>query len=254
LELLEIISSNKITPVFQPILNLKTGEVFGFEAFAMGPAEPYKTPKALFDEAKKLGLLKELDVVCAHQSLTHAPKGKNKIFVNIHPSTLIWCMSSKKRMGKLIDLSSPNQTIFEIIEVENASDYLTSLIEAVKNLQEAGYQIAIDDVASGFNRLQLVAELNPDYIKIDRCIIADCHLKPNFKTMLSFIGNLGQKLGAKVIAEGIEEKEEMYLLKELGIDYGQGFLFASPALDFSPKNNQPTIPIKNVSCLSRVKK
>jgi len=83
-------------------------------------------------------------------------------------------------------------------------------------------------VSTGYNRLLSIVELKPDFIKLDRQLVADCHKSQRRRTVISSINDLANELGAEVIAEGVEIKEELECLKSLGIRYAQGFYFCRP--------------------------
>jgi len=156
-------------------------------------------------------------------------------FINICPSTLLEYTKDTKRLKELAAVCSPEKTVFEITEAENIKERLMLLYLGVGIIKDLGYKIAVDDIASGYNRLQLIVELIPHYIKIDRALIADCHSKRAYKNMLRFIKNLSEDFGAETIAEGIEKKEEMEVLREIGIDHGQGYYIAAPGRAINKK-------------------
>ncbi len=98
----------------------------------------------------------------------------------------------------------------------------------MKSFIDHGFEIAVDDMGAGYSGLEKIVHLNPNYLKFDLMMVRDIDTSFVKREMLKAIHSLAENVGADVIAEGIERKEELETLKELGIRYGQGFLFARP--------------------------
>ena len=127
----------------------------------------------------------------------------------------------------MIKLYPPNQVTLELVEMENIKDNKSKLADAVCNLKEYGYSVAIDDISSGFERLLLVSLLRPEYIKLDRPLIKNLGNRIN-QIIIKNLTNMARELNADIIAEGIETKNELEIVKELGVQFGQGFLLGKP--------------------------
>lgn len=125
----------------------------------------------------------------------------------------------------------PARVVIELSEQYQVED-ATLLVKAVHHYRQLGFQIAIDDLGSGFSGLKLWSELEPDIVKIDRYFISDVHRDPTKKAFVQNIIRLAKATGALIVAEGIETQEELLLCRELGADLAQGYLLGRPQADF----------------------
>ncbi len=149
-------------------------------------------------------------------------------FVNILPETLVWLVSQGIRITKYAGRHTTEEVCVEIVEMSALNSVFPRFMQAIEAVRAAGFKLAVDDVSSGNDRLRLVAELEPDYIKIDRYLVAECDRHPNRLHTIHRLLQLAGDLGAAVIAEGIERQEELSALIDLGVIYGQGFLLGRP--------------------------
>ncbi len=234
LEIMRMIANREIYPVYQPIIDITNNEVIGYEALARNPENI--CPEEMFRSANAYGLLRNLDTLCVYNAIENAPNGKT-IFINIMPVTLVWLIISGK-INKILDkVSQP--IVFEIVEVERISGSLQELSLAVEKIKSYGFQVAIDDISQGFNRLQIIPLLCPDYIKIDRTLAINSSKIYNVITMS--IINIAEEIGTKIIAEGVETKNEYKNLHNLGIEIYQGYYFAKPGEEYP--NSQKIINV-----------
>lgn len=228
-----IINNKQITTLFQPIVSLKTAQIVGYEALSRGPqTSPLHSPAQLFTAASTYSLLDELEKICRQQALSTAAtyQLKNTIFININPETikhpLFQASLSKSSITEMNH--RPEQIVFEITE-RTAIDDFKSFRNSINYYRRQGFTIAIDDTGAGYSSLQSIAELNPDYIKIDRSIVEEIDKNPIKQALLTAMLECAKSIKAYVIAEGIETKDELTVLIKLGVDYGQGFLLARPS-------------------------
>ena len=122
---------------------------------------------------------------------------------------------------------APERIVIELSEQFQVED--TELfVSAVKHYREFGFQIAIDDLGSGFSGLKLWSELQPDIVKIDRYFVDQLHRDPIKKAFVKNIIELAKSTGSLIVAEGIETSEELLFCRELGADIGQGYLLGRP--------------------------
>ncbi|QLE87046.1 GGDEF domain-containing protein [Shewanella sp. Scap07] len=231
-ELDRIIGQQKINALFQPIFNINTHSVHGFEALSRGPEHsPLHSPVPLFKTAAYEGRLSELEEVCRRISINsfdqHALPGK--LFINISPKALLEPNHAKGlTLGLVQELGfNPNQVVIELSEQYPADD-IDLLKECLNHYRSQGFMTAIDDLGTGYSGLRLWSELAPDYVKIDRHFIKDIDQSPVKQEFVRSIIDLCQSLTCKVIAEGIETNSEMALLQQLGIIYCQGYLLGRP--------------------------
>ena len=113
----------------------------------------------------------------------------------------------------------------------------------MKAFIDLGFEIAIDDMGAGYSGLEKIVHLNPKYLKFDLMMVRDIDTSFVKREMLKAIHSMASNIGADVVAEGIERVEELDTLLELGIGYGQGYLFARPLTRFYeiPTVNQRTM-------------
>lgn len=206
--------------VFQPIVDLSTGGFFGHEAFSR--------PSSIFHIRNKKKLLAvDLQALALAMDKAQLLLPQGKIFINVRPSTLVWLYKNDQK----IYLPETNGLVLELTEGEQDGSiyYVKQAIKWIKG--NLGCQFAIDDISSGFNRLRYVYELDPDYLKIDRPLIQNCHDSIKKQKVIKGIQDLAKTLKVELIAEGIEKEGEKETLVQLGVHYGQGYLFGKPSTD-----------------------
>lgn len=219
---------------FQPIYELSSQQVIGYEALTRCPAgSSFKSPLQLFELAEKHGRLYELDRITrtlAMEIFSASPARHLFLFVNIDPRVVTqplfisgWTREKMRDLGLIAE-----QIIFEITERSCIEDF-QAFRQAINHYRRQGYRIAIDDVGSGFSSLQAIAELHPDIIKIDRSIVATAPDDRMKQAILESLTVLGHRIGITLLAEGIETEAEFHLVKELGYDLGQGYYLGKPA-------------------------
>jgi diguanylate cyclase (GGDEF)-like protein len=254
-ELRKIISSNDLKTVFQPIVSLQTGEVIGYEALTRGPKESkYINPELLFEEAKTHELLWDLEILCRSNAIkTFSGHNSDKLlFVNVDPAVLNdehFIKGFTKEI--LIEHNiNPLSLIFEITEKTSIDNY-KNFNEVINYYKSQGYKIAIDDVGTGYSGLSTIAKTRPNYIKMDMSLITNV-TRDNFKKAIikSFV-EFSNSTNTKIIAEGIEDINDLYTLIEIGVHYGQGYLINRPNENLleTPEIIKERIVDKNVSLL-----
>ena len=240
-ELAKIIEREKINAVFQPICNISTYQIHGFEALSRGPEHsPLYSPVPLFKTAAYEGRLSELESLCRRISIQQFKNSAlpGKLFINISPKALLDPNHAKGLTLSLVqDLGlHPSQVVIELSEQYPADD-IDLLKSCLNHYRSQGFLTAIDDLGAGYSGLRLWSELAPDYVKIDRHFIDSIDSSPVKQEFVRSIVDLCQNLSCKVIAEGIETEKELAVLKQLGIIYCQGYLLGRP--ETSPKTSIP---------------
>lgn len=231
-ELLETILDRRISSVYEPIVEVESRTVFGYEALARGPqASRFHSPVALFQGAEQHELVFELDCVCRASGLAGAidfPEG-TKLFLNIRPTAIHDPSFREDRLIETLARSrlSPSDVVFEISEQESIRAFgaFREMHDYYRNL---GFQFALDDTGTGYAGLEEMLELEPDYIKIDRSMVSGVDQDHARQDMLAALLQLADKMGAQVIGEGLDTLEELAMLGRLGIRFGQGWLFGHP--------------------------
>jgi diguanylate cyclase (GGDEF)-like protein len=212
-----------ITPVFQPLVELSTGRLIGFEALSRFDADPRRSPDAWFNQAARCGrgLALEMAAIKAALSARGRPRG-TYLSLNFSPSAL----SSPKIMGILP--KNMSDIVIEVTEHELASED-GGLEEGLAKMRARGARIAVDDAGAGYAGLNQVMRVQPDVIKLDRSLIEGVHSDSAKSALVEFFVMFARRVGAGVCTEGIETVDELRTLINLGVSYGQGYLLGRPA-------------------------
>jgi diguanylate cyclase (GGDEF)-like protein len=227
-----IMRDSDLTPLYQPIVDLRSGSIMGYEGLIRGPAEsPLHPPVKLFNAARLYGQVIELERLCRklHIDQFAALGLAGKLFLNMSPHALMMPLGDgdTTRLYPAIAGMSPEDIVIELTESEATASY-PALRQAVSDYRGMGLQIAIDDLGEGFSSLRLWSELRPEYVKIDKYFIQGIDTDPVKRQFLRSICEIARQAKSLVIAEGIETEAELEAVRSLGIQYGQGFLLARP--------------------------
>lgn len=228
----DILRQHQLSALFQPVINMKKGEIVGYEGLIRGPSDsPLHSPMNLFKAARTHGLSVEIEHLCRRVVLERFAELNlpGKLFLNVSPEML---MQPQARHGETLEYIQqvaiqPERVIIELTENEPTYDY-DLLREAVMHYRGMGFQIAIDDLGAGFSSLRLWSELRPEYVKIDMHFVQGINHDPVKLQFVRSIQEIAEHSGSVVIAEGIETENELLLIRDLGIAYGQGYHIARP--------------------------
>lgn len=238
-EFIVILKKRLLTMLYQPIVNLSKGSPLGFESLTRGPKDSYfHSPLHLFNFAEKHGELYLLEKITRDLAI-ETSKGwlrpNEKLFINLNSNVFYdpnFTPGYTKSLLKKCMLS-PENIVFEITERFAIRDF-KAFKSVLNHYRNQGFQIAIDDAGAGYSSLQAIAELEPEYIKIDRSLVTAIDQSNVKKAVLEAFLMLSSKIKSDVIAEGIETIEELDTVISLGVKYGQGFLLAKPNYPVSP--------------------
>jgi len=233
----EIILQSSLTSVYQPIVNLESGNVFGFEALTRGPrGTAMESPKALFGIADEVGLTFELDRACFHNALRGAAgiEPVHRLFVNLLPLSFYDTSFIEKEVSKLLDAAAitPANVVFEITE-KLAIENFASFRRALGVYTSMGFGVAIDDVGTRHSNLETVMSLRPNFIKVSDVLTRGVSTSTVKREMFRSLGNIASAIDAVVVAEGIETPDDLAVLHDLGVHYAQGFFLARPSPPFA---------------------
>jgi len=229
-----VISERLIQPVYQPIVSLlRQGEVFGFEALSRTQDQTwFAGPMELFQCAEQESLTYSLDRLAREKAIDGCLRlmPGQKLFINVMAQIMEDPSFSPGKTLSLLEQHklSPHHVVFEITERSSIEDF-GSVKKALEHYRSQGYQIAIDDVGAGYSSLQSIAELRPDYLKVDRSIIQNIHLDEMKEHILYTLVQIAAKMDISIIAEGIEHEAELAKVRGMGIAYAQGYLLGRPA-------------------------
>jgi diguanylate cyclase (GGDEF)-like protein len=229
-ELDAILKGDALHTLFQPIVDGATREACGFEALTRGPpGSPLHAPAALFAAAGVIGRSAELERACLSSALRsfHALQIEGRLFVNLLPETLLqwegfagWLDEELRRY-----LLDPHALVLELTEdgTEEAE-----LAASVAPLRALGCDIAIDDLGAGACGLKAWSAIRPEYVKLDRYFIADVEHDPVRGEILRSLVDMGRATGSQIVAKGIENREQCAILRDLGVEFLQGYWLGRP--------------------------
>lgn len=231
-ELEEIIGQRKLQPVFQPIVDLETGAILGYEGLIRGPSDSMlHSPMMLFEAAERCQMLLALDQACLRTCAERFAELSlpGLLFVNTSPETLL---VQGQRPAAIFSFFSQigldsKRVILELTETRPNGGYL-ALREVTDRCRQGGLRIALDDLGEGFSNLRLWSELRPDFVKLDKHFVQNIHLDPLKEQFVRSMVDISRQSGALLVAEGIESPAELRTLCRLGVRYGQGYLLARP--------------------------
>lgn len=218
-----MLDGHAVTMFQQPIHDLNSGKPVGVECLARFPDLTKRGPQSWFDDAEKTGLGNELEMTavrCALETVGTVPDGIYAA-INASPATIL-----SGELRKVLEESGAKNLVIEVTEHQAVEcfDALAREIEAIKPFA----RIAIDDVGTGYSGLRHLIELKPDILKMDMLLTRECDKDPARRAIASAMVQFSREIGAKLVAEGIETEEERSVMQDLGVDYGQGYLFARP--------------------------
>lgn len=231
----DLLAEESVTVQFQPIFDLASESLIAYEALTRGPkGSVLEAPDDLFGCAQLLGLLSELERLCRRKAIDSFANLKLKgcLFLNVSPFALVDSDGAQEEMLQQLEDAgiTVDRVVIEVTEGQRIEDEIL-FQKTISYYRDLGFQIAIDDLGSGYSGLKQWSELRPDIVKIDRYFIDRGHRNPVKREFLKSIVALARATNTRVLAEGIEQPEELALLKNLGIDMVQGFFLGRPSIE-----------------------
>jgi PAS domain S-box-containing protein len=222
--ILTVMSEGRIRAVFQPIVNLASLEVGGYEALSRFDTTPIVPPDQWFAAAHAAGLGPALEIDAIHKAISHSYQLPTAAFlsVNVSPQTLL-----TDEFGELMAGLHGASLVVEVTEHAVVTDY-EPLQRAVDRVRKHGVRLAIDDAGAGFASLKHIVRLLPEFIKLDIFLVRDIHKDPVKRAVVAGMVGIASQIGGKVIAEGVETAEDLRVLFELGVEWAQGFYLGRP--------------------------
>lgn len=218
-----------IVPVFQPIVDLQSGEIAGYEALARFPDfADARTPDVWVAEAHRCGLGPDLEAQAVRAALSTERRHGGFLSVILSPSVA----ASKQILNNLpVNL---DDVVVELTEHESLVGSQEALMDALDELRARGARIAVDDAGAGYAGLRQIMRLRPDIIKLDRDLVAGVGQDPARAALIECFVTFAGRTDAQICAEGIEDAADLRALAELGVHYAQGYLLARPAAPWAP--------------------
>ena len=233
--LLDLMRQDRLVSHYQPILTADGQEVYGYECLLRGEAADGRTVPAgaIFDAGRRADLLFQLDLAARRAALRGAAHHniQARLFVNFAPNAIYdpeFCLDSTVRLCDELGLS-PGRVVFEMVESEKLPD-MAHLKAIVGYYRRHGFEVAVDDLGAGYSSLQLLLALRPDYVKLDMSLTRGVDRDPGKAVLAAKLLEAAQDLRLSTVAEGIETRGEWAWVRDHGINFVQGFLFAKPAV------------------------
>ena len=229
-EFRQLVEKPLLRAVYEPIVDITNGDVLGWESLARGPENEYfRSPQVMFDFAEEVGALFDLESTCREQAICGLGtlQSTQKLFLNIHPKTL---SDPNFQSGNTLRLLAeyglgPRDVVFEITERHSIRDF-SLFNRALHHYRSQGFGVAIDDMGTGYSGLMRIARLRPDYLKVDMSLVRGIDSNPMQRALMETLVTFADKVGATLIAEGIETSTELSSLVSMGVRYGQGYYLA----------------------------
>lgn len=215
--------------VYQPIVRWHERDVFGYECLVRNREPAFPHPGALFDAAEKLGRVADLGFAIRELApVPFAAGAKEALFINLHPTDLAddRLYNPDSALAKMA-----SRVVLEITE-RSSLERIPDARGRVAQLRALGYRIAVDDLGAGYAGLTSFALLEPDVAKLDMAIVRDVHKTPTKQKVIRSMTELCRDMRMRLVAEGVENREELDVLVELGCDLFQGYHFAKPGPAF----------------------
>lgn len=220
---------------FQPIVDLQRQQIFAYEALVRGVnGESAGQILAKVNETNRF----RFDQECRRKAVQLASQLNldSWLCINILPSAIYQpqlCLQQTFDVTEKFGFS-PNRIIFEITETEKVYDR-QHLLDIIREYRQYGFQTAIDDFGAGFSGLNLLAEFQPNLIKLDMALIRNIDRDTVRQTIVEGILGVAKTLNSQVVAEGVETRDELLTLQNMGLRFIQGYYFSKPVLETLPQ-------------------
>jgi EAL domain-containing protein (putative c-di-GMP-specific phosphodiesterase class I) len=219
-----LLEEGTLRVAFQPIVDLSTKNVIGYEALARFPGDSGISPQQWFADAARVGIQQEIEMAAIKAALDHLAELPSDAFISLNVSPVT--AGSEELRDALVGVDG-SRVVLEINENAAAEGY-DQVTEAIGVLRSSGVRIALDDTGSGTVSFSNLYDVHADIIKIDIEVTRGIDADPMKQAMASALKALADRSGAMSLAEGIETEEELEMLRGLGVQAGQGYLFGRP--------------------------
>ncbi len=218
----EVVDEGLFGVVYQPIVEIATRKIFGYEALARTISTEFESPEDLYRAAVQAGRVGELGRV--HRALAVSQCPGWPLFINVFPNEF--------DSGWLVRPDDPifshRRPIYLEITESVPLSYFDQCHSVLAEVRKKGVSLVIDDFGAGYSNLKYIVDLEPDVVKLDRKLVAGVEAGSRQLRLLQSIVRLCKEMDAKVVAEGVETVAELAAVQLAGIDYCQGYLLARP--------------------------
>lgn len=213
----------------QPIVHMPSRRVRGFEALSRFPVAAGWDPPRWFAEADAVGLGVELEASAVARALAEMPRLPSSALLSVNVSAE--AIRSDTVLRQLTG-EHAGRLVVELTEHTRIEDY-SSIADELAALRSSGARVAVDDAGSGWAGLEHILQLQPEVLKLDRTLITRIDLHAGRQAMVEAMVGFADRMGALLIAEGVETAEELACLTSLGVEFGQGYLLGRPSLTWA---------------------
>ena len=234
--LYSIIGEQRVSALFQPIIDLRSAELIGYEGSIRGPSDSMlHAPEKLLKAAREFGVAYEMEMLCWSTIVSefHRLKLGGNLFTNISPEAILLnnfrMPHATLRCLPTFELH-PNRIVIELSDNDFGHDIVdwAALCESLNLYRAEGFRIAINDLGEWYSGMRRWSELRPNYVKIDRHFIQNVDRDPVKAQFVRSVLSIADKTHADVLADGIETQDEMSVVQGLGVHFGQGFYIGRP--------------------------
>ena len=228
---------------FQPIIDIRARKVFAHEALIRGPGG--ESALSVLERVTPANRY-QFDQACRVRAIkTASGLGmQSKLSINFLPNAIYRpevCISTTLRAAETYGFPV-DRIIFETVEGERIDDGKW-LAEVFREYQRIGFSTAIDDFGAGYAGLNLLADFQPDIIKLDMGLIRDVDKRKTNRVIVAAVAGICAELGIKVIAEGVETRDELLCLRDIGVELIQGYLLSKPLFEGDMADADIALPL-----------
>jgi EAL domain-containing protein (putative c-di-GMP-specific phosphodiesterase class I) len=227
-----VIEHGLVSSVYQPVVDLRAGRILGYEALSRVVGGHFENVDAMFRAAQRSDALWKLERICRERALSGVAEMAPDLllFLNVEPESIYDPQFRSDRTLRLLERAhlSPDRVVLEVTEHSAVHDF-TAFRQTLSYFRSRGFRLAIDDMGSAYAGLQAVAEIQPEFLKVDISLVRDLNHNVLKRELIATMQRFSGSVGIQLIAEGIEKPEELATLLDIGVNAGQGYLFARPA-------------------------
>ncbi|MFW5925291.1 MAG: EAL domain-containing protein [Myxococcota bacterium] len=218
-----VLLDGPIRVVYQPIVDLRTGGVFAYEALLRSDAPGFQGVESLIHDSVQAGVMGMLGR--AIRDLAVSGCTTHPLFMNLHPSEF--------DEGWLVRPDDPvfrhDHPVFLEVTESVPLSHFAQCHSVLAEVRHKGISLAVDDLGAGYSNLKYIADLSPEIVKLDRGLIANMRHDSRQQRLVSSIVHLCEDMGAQVVVEGVETPEEAAAARSTGAHFGQGYHWARPS-------------------------
>jgi EAL domain-containing protein (putative c-di-GMP-specific phosphodiesterase class I) len=223
--LAKIVEERAVGIIYQPIVDMASNNIIGFEALARFPCLPERAPDKWFQEAHQVSKGTELELLAIDLAVSAVSKIEPHIYLalNVSPETVL-----SGELDRHLSNVPAGRIVLEITEHMPVEEY-EQIKSALTYLRKRGVKLAIDDAGSGYASFRHILQLQPEIIKLDQSLIRNIDLGPGRRALASALTSFAKDTNSKVVAEGVETRQELETLRNLQVQAVQGYLLGRPA-------------------------